>query len=677
MKNTFRFLIAFLFSIQVNIASAAPNYGTSIYNGGGGSAGGSSSVTGSNPSLPTVASVNTTPTPIVNEVPTAADTAGTLQFLSTGASIVPPSSANRGSNWIISPQINSIDPLNYSCSIVSGGLQGFPNKMINLAGAVSSYNTIGGYDDIITGGTAQVFGWHNRQNTATNPTDTTYIGSLQTGTISASGSTVTGSGTLFITGSTPQRVGGIIIANNTGGTVQSVSGGQTGVTNGTALHITEIISDTSLLVAETGLSISGGTAIYAGNWFVVNDGYTPVVAENNDINLGAFNGMWNGNGWNAFLGGRQNILGYDGVLQLSSQLNTIGGDSNLAAGQANSTFGTRQILIGNYNFGAGDNNKSYGNHNVLGGSGNSLGAYNTLFTGSISGTALTIGSVQYGTVSIGETIVGPGIASNTNIVSGSGTSWVINNSQNISSQQMEGALQVSYSLVEGSGNVVTASGAGTGDYVTALGVNHTISNSKYFIATGDAGTAGSNSFYAMGGGINWRTDKYGQFTRSSGKVTSNGDNQWSYLQAHIKTTDATATNLGLNGGASSVDRLALLVNNTTWKFRLTILAAQVGTPANHASWVWEGHVFRTTTSASTTVDSLVLEGSAVSLVNGLQPIVTPGTATAPVFSNGTVTGWTVAVSADTTNGGLITNVVGAAGTTIIWSEKIELVEVSG
>ncbi len=63
------------------------------------------------------------------------------------------------------------------------------------------------------------------------------------------------------------------------------------------------------------------------------------------------------------------------------------------------------------------------------------GAY---FTGSISGTTLTVSSVTNGTIAIGQQVNGVGVAANTYITAGSGTSWTVNNSQTVSGTTMTG-----------------------------------------------------------------------------------------------------------------------------------------------------------------------------------------------------------------------------------------------
>jgi hypothetical protein len=55
------------------------------------------------------------------------------------------------------------------------------------------------------------------------------------------------------------------------------------------------------------------------------------------------------------------------------------------------------------------------------------------FTGSISGTTLTISSLTSGSVYAGQNLRGANIAPGTVIVSGSGLSWTVNNSQTVSS----------------------------------------------------------------------------------------------------------------------------------------------------------------------------------------------------------------------------------------------------
>jgi hypothetical protein len=66
--------------------------------------------------------------------------------------------------------------------------------------------------------------------------------------------------------------------------------------------------------------------------------------------------------------------------------------------------------------------------------GTSPGFYNAAtFTGSISGTTLTVTSAVTGTISIGQLVYGGNVLPNTYITNGSGSSWTVNNSQNVTS----------------------------------------------------------------------------------------------------------------------------------------------------------------------------------------------------------------------------------------------------
>src|ERR1019366_971847 len=58
------------------------------------------------------------------------------------------------------------------------------------------------------------------------------------------------------------------------------------------------------------------------------------------------------------------------------------------------------------------------------------------FTGAIAGTALTVSAVASGALQIGQTLAAAGVTAGTVIVSGSGTSWVVNNSQTVASEAM-------------------------------------------------------------------------------------------------------------------------------------------------------------------------------------------------------------------------------------------------
>ena len=83
-----------------------------------------------------------------------------------------------------------------------------------------------------------------------------------------------------------------------------------------------------------------------------------------------------------------------------------------------------------------------------------------VFQGTISGTTLTITRVISGTIAANQALFGIGVPNETVIVSGSGTSWTINNSASIAT-----AIQMNSATVAG---VITASISGTTLTVTAV-----------------------------------------------------------------------------------------------------------------------------------------------------------------------------------------------------------------
>ena len=84
-----------------------------------------------------------------------------------------------------------------------------------------------------------------------------------------------------------------------------------------------------------------------------------------------------------------------------------------------------------------------------------------IFTGSISGTTLTVSNIQSGTIAIGQVLFGVGVAQETVITGGSGTTWTVDISQTVPSTLMN--------------SLVTASITGT---ITAGSTNATLSTTS-------------------------------------------------------------------------------------------------------------------------------------------------------------------------------------------------------
>jgi hypothetical protein len=134
-----------------------------------------------------------------------------------------------------------------------------------------------------------------------------------------------------------------------------------------------------------------------------------------------------------------------------------------------------------------------------------------------------------------------------------------------------------------------------------------------------------------------------------------GAQQSVQIQMGIETTNATATRITTDGNAADTRNIPTLNNNGAMYFKGRVIANVTGA-GNSKVWTFEGGLKRGATAATT-----VLIGSV---------------ATNIVAADAGASTWTIAVTADTTNGGLNVTVTGQAATTIRWNCQIDTVEMS-
>ena len=81
-----------------------------------------------------------------------------------------------------------------------------------------------------------------------------------------------------------------------------------------------------------------------------------------------------------------------------------------------------------------------------------------IFTGSISGTTLTVSNIQSGTIAIGQALFGVGVSQETVITGGSGLSWTVNVSQTVTATLMNSSTTttITGTLTSGSTNATLA-----------------------------------------------------------------------------------------------------------------------------------------------------------------------------------------------------------------------------
>lgn len=136
---------------------------------------------------------------------------------------------------------------------------------------------------------------------------------------------------------------------------------------------------------------------------------------------------------------------------------------------------------------------------------------------------------------------------------------------------------------------------------------------------------------------------------------SNGLAQASRLILARQTTDATATVLTSNSSAASTTNQIILPNNSAYTFQGTCIAAKTAA-GDTSGWKFEGVIKRGANAASTV------------LVAAVTPTV--------IAQDAGASTWVLAITADTTNGGIAVTVTGQAATTIRWVVKIETTEVA-
>jgi hypothetical protein len=273
-----------------------------------------------------------------------------------------------------------------------------------------------------------------------------------------------------------------------------------------------------------------------------------------------------------------------------------------------------------------------GSYSTIGGGGlnSSSGQY-----GTIAGGYGNVASSIYATVGGGQS----NSASNTNAVVAGGNS---NSATGTTTAICGGAshtASASTATVCG-GNTNTASATAS----TVCGGRQNTANSDYsFVGGGRRGTTRSIAGYQV-------------FPACDVPIADAlGISQSALLLLGRQTTDATATVLTSNSSAAGTTNQVILPNNSAYSFSGEVIAGVTGA-GDTARWTINGAIKRGANAASTTM-------------------VGTATVTMSHFDVGAAA-WVVAVTADTTNGGIKVEVTGAASTTIRWVCRISTVEMT-
>lgn len=221
------------------------------------------------------------------------------------------------------------------------------------------------------------------------------------------------------------------------------------------------------------------------------------------------------------------------------------------------------------------------------------------------------------------------------------------------------------SVAMGDTNTASSSGAvaigvintASGGSAVAMGSGCVASGSNSF-AVGQSNTANATVSGVFAGSYGTTRSIQGNtvFAASNAPIASAaGAQQTARLVMGRQTTDATPTVLTSNTSAAGTTNQVILANNSAYFFKGQVIANVTGA-GDTKGWVIEGVMKRGANAASTTLVGAVTVTSS--------------------YADAGASTWAVAVTADTTNGGIKVEVTGQAATTIRWVCSIDTTEVT-
>ena len=442
-------------------------------------------------------------------------------------------------------------------------------------------------------------------------------------------------------------------------------------------------------------SRTGATQVASGSASVVGGGQNNTAGVLNSTVGGGLNNAIGG-GYGTIGGGYNNSVSNGGF-------NFIGG------GNSNTNNGTTAVLVG------GSTNTSSGLYGVVGGgftNSTTANAAVTTQSGTMNATTAVTLSGSNANIKVGQYITGTSIAGDTYVAAISGTSLTLSrvasgsSTSTLSFYTPHGVVvgggnnqaTGSYSFIGGGGDAGTAANrnVASGDYSAIVGgALNTASGIGSFIGgggrygSGFSGSVASGISSAVVGGLsNVSSGSYsfvggGQYHNATGDNSSisggtygstrsivgymafpaclaptsgtYGTTQAALLILGKQTTDATPTVLVSNQSAAGTTNQVILPNNSAYYFKGSVIANVTG-GGNTKAWAIEGAIKRGANAAST-----ALVGS-VSVVSA--------------YADAGASTWAIAVTADTTNGGLAVTFTGQASTTIRCVAKLETTEVT-
>ena len=446
------------------------------------------------------------------------------------------------------------------------------------------------------------------------------------------------------------------------GVFNVISGGR----NNTASSFDSAISGGATNTISSDRAFIGG-----GDINTVNGSFSSVVGGKSNTSAGFFNFV--GGGFTNSGTANAAVTTQSGTMNGTTAVTLSGSNANIRVGQyitgtsiAGDTYvaaisGTSLTLSKNASGSSTSTLSFFTPHGVVVGGGNNqaTGSYSFIGGGGDAGTAgnRNVASGDWSSVAGG------------NVVRATGKwSTAVGGGGNLASGEA--------SFVGGGGSFGGGLAGNTASATSAfVGAGYSNTAAGYCSTTvGGAANNTSNNFSFIGGGSN-NTSNGGNSAIIGGThgttrgITGNhifpacdvpiagsaGVSQAGLLVLGVQTTDATATVLRSTTAAASTINQVILPNNSAYYFRGSVIAGVTGA-GNAKAWSFEGAIERGANAASTTIVGTVILNT--------------------IAQDAGASTWIIAITADTTNGGLRVTVTGQLATTIRWVCKIETTEMT-
>lgn len=287
-----------------------------------------------------------------------------------------------------------------------------------------------------------------------------------------------------------------------------------------------------------------------------------------------------------------------------------------------------------------------GNYSLLiGGRRNTAsGLYSAVVGGEVNTATATSSAVVGGSINSATGAGGAAIGGASNNAAGSNSAVV------------GGSSTITYGLYATA--VGTNLSSASGDFAVVIGGNTNSSDGFVSVVIGGTGNVTTADYSTVIGGARGtdRGIKAIVVTPASYQPIEPkaGVSQTSLLVLGTQTTNATATRLTCDGSAAAANNQLILSDNSAVYFRGSVIANVTG-GGDTKSWTFDGQIKRGANAASTTIR---------------------GTTITSPYSDAGASAWSIALTVDTTYGGLAVTVTGQASTTIRWVCKIETTEVA-